>query len=298
MLFKETLDQYYPEVESALDELFTNVKSNQKHEQDLLLVIINASYLGYLDFSNKKYVPYGFGPGGWHNNADINQQEFFISYSNYIESQSRKDYFKDYDENKEKQATFEFMLQLELMIYLKFWESELMLKKLYQLSTLAQGKDYDWHFTVSDDDSPQLIIREKIRDSIIEKCPKYYSLLKTIYQSQIRNAAAHSKYYIVGQKLGFLNYNLPNAPFDQFDFTVWEEKFHKLFLLYQGVSKRMFYLRSEYIQKQEGKHFGLQINIPNISSSSDMSFIKYVNVGRPDWMWYTTWSKYYRDWVS
>lgn len=298
MLFKELLEKYASEVESALDELFINVKQNQRHEQDLLLIIINASYTGFWDFPNKKYAPYSFGPGGWINNADLNQQEFFIFYSHYIELKSRNDYFIDYNENKEKRAMFEFLLQLELMIYLKFWESELMLKRLYQLSVLAQGKNYDWHFALNDRDTPQKMIRKKIRDSIMDTCPKYYQLLKTIYQSQIRNAAAHTQYYIVGQHLGFLNSNPPDAPFTQIDFTIWEEKFHKLFLLYQGISKRMYYLSLEYIEKQKGKHYGLQINIPNISSSSDMSFIKHVNVGRTDWMWYTTWSKYYRDHVQ
>jgi hypothetical protein len=46
-------------------------------------------------------------------------------------------------------------LQVELMVYLKFWESDVILRKLYQLSNLAQAKNYDWHYRLEKDDSRQ-----------------------------------------------------------------------------------------------------------------------------------------------
>lgn len=166
------------------------------------------------------------------------------------------------------------------MVFLKLWESDVILRKLYQLSRLAQGKNYDWYFTIKKDDSRHTIIRELIRDPIKTICPKYYKLLKDIYLSQIRNTAAHSQFYIVGKKLGFNNYDPADlAPLTQITFDEWEDRFHNLVLLYNALIRCSQKTYTEYVTEQQDKHFGLQIRITKKDASVKHDWIKYVDTG-------------------
>lgn len=236
MLFSEKLASLRPEVDLAVEELFNTIKRTQTHDQDLLLIEINGFFDQRLE--NTKISPYVFGPGGWIYSSDLTQYRFFDKYRKEIENTPRKNWFSDFSTNTNKQLLYDFTLQIELMVYLKFWESDVMLRKLYQLSNLAQGKIYDWYFSINKDDSRHILIREVIRDPIKNICPKYFKLLKDIYLSQIRNAAAHSQFYVEQGKLGFNNYD-PNdfAPLSQIDFEDWEDRFHKLVLMYNALIK-------------------------------------------------------------
>jgi len=295
MLFKETLDRLRPEVETALDEIFQAVLSKQTHEQDLLLIEINGFYEKDYDTPDVKISPFLFGPGDWGYETDHTQYRFFDFYRRTIISELREDYFKDYDTNKEKQDLYDITLQMELMVYLKFWESDRMLKKLYHLSNLALGKNYDWQFEIVKDDSRNLLIRKSIRDPIKDICPKYYQLLKDIYLSQIRNAVAHSDFYITKTRLGFSNVDPTNhAPLGQIDFKTWEERFHKQILFYNGLIGRFQYFHSQYQKQQEDKEFGLEIRLTKNDGSERKDWIKFVHINRPDWMWYNNWQKYYK----
>lgn len=300
MIFKETLDKYQMEVDEALDELFEAVKTNQTHEQDLLLIEINGFYEEkHNDPEIKKrhnLSPFVFGPQGWIYFADITQYRYFDFWRRNISGQTRNEFFNDFNANPDKEIQYDITLQQELMIYLKFWESDRMLKKIYHLTNLALGNNYDWFFNISKDDSRHVIIREKIREPLKKICPKYYQLVKDIYLSQIRNAVAHSQFYITKQKLGFCNYDPDNhAPLSQIDFEDWEIRFHKQILYYNGLIKRFNESHAHYVKKQEGKEFGLQIRLTESGSSEKINSIKYVQAGRLDWMWYSTWEKHYKN---
>lgn len=301
MLFRETLDKLSPEIDAALDELFDTIKKSQTHEQDLLLVEINGFFDEKLEEPGVKkrfnLSPFVFGPQGWVYYADHTQYRFYDYYRRQIVNEPRKDFFKDYDSSLEKQAFYDITLQMELMVYLKFWESDRTLKRMYQLSNLAQGKNYDWYFAISQDDSRHTIIRGLVRDPIKNICPKYYKVLKDIYLSQIRNATAHSDYYITGRKLGFCNHDPNNhAPLTQIDFDEWEDRFHKLILLYNGLIGRFEKYHQEYIQQQEGKEYGLQIRLTERNGNEKHGWVKYfVDPHKADWMWYETWKKHYKN---
>jgi hypothetical protein len=121
-------------------------------------------------------------------------------------------------------------------------------------------------------------------------------LLKDIYHPQIRNAVAHSEFYIVGTTLGFNNYDVAkHHPLTQISFELWEERFHRLILLYNGLIKRFNASLKEYILQQDDKEFGLQIRLTNPDETTETRFIKYVDVNRPDWMWYNHWKKNHKN---
>lgn len=302
MLFRETLDDLSSEVEEAVDELFQAVKRNQSHEQDLLLVELNGFHdknIQEVKYSSN-LSPFDFGPGGWRYLSDFTQYRFYDFYRRKVISTSRLAYFSDYYQNKHKQNVYDITLQMELMVYLKFWESDVVLTKLYHLSNLAQGKNFDWFFSISKDDSRQILIRTLIRDSIKNICPKYYKLIKDVYLSQIRNAAAHSQFYIAQDMLGFNNYNpSDHAPLSQITFKQWEDRFHKLVLFYSSLIKWSNVTQKEYVSRQSGKHFGLDVRITERDGPEKHKWIKYVDTGgRVDWMWYDNWNKYYKDAIS
>lgn len=296
MLFKEILDKYKPEVEEAVNELFEEVKKNQTHEQDLLLVEINGFYMEPPNNPKlEKISPFVFGPGGWDYHANYTQYRFFNGYRRMIISDNPDTLLKESKTDENKKDAYELSIQMELMVYLKFWESTHTLKQLYHLSNLALGKSYDWFFKISKDDSRHTIIRENIRDSIKTTCPKYHKLLKDIYLSQIRNAAAHSSFYVIDGKLGFTNFNKNNhAPLTQIEFKDWEERFHKLILMYNELIYNFNLLKQDYIKKQEGKEFGLPIRLTEKNGKESIQWIKYADAGREDWIWYETWKEHYK----
>jgi hypothetical protein len=43
-----------------------------------------------------------------------------------------------------------YSIQMEMLIYLKIWEADLFIKKMYQLVRLNEGQAYDWHFGISE----------------------------------------------------------------------------------------------------------------------------------------------------
>ena len=71
----------------------------------------------------------------------------------------------------------------------------------------------------------------------------------------------------------------------EIDFVEWEDKFHKLILLYEGVLNRFQKHHSQYIAKQEGKEFGLDIRMTEKNGSTVNNWIKYETVNQAGWVW-------------
>lgn len=296
MIFKDIRDKHYPQVLEAVNQLFDAVIENQTHENDLLLVEIN----GMTRDNPESDIPfYEYGPDGWTYFDDQTQFRLFKSFTEGADVLKREEFFSDYKSSEGKQSFYDISMQCEMMAYLRFWESDKILKQLYQLTNLALGKPYDWHFSISPEDKRWEIIIKKIRNRIEDKCPKYFQLLKEMYYSQIRNAVAHSKFYILpkGMKVGFTNYihEDKSTPFYQEDFQMWEDIFHKLSIFYLEFHNRMIKHHNEFISKQNGKEFGLDIRVTKKDMKEESRWIKFVDVNRPDWMWYNTWKKHYKN---
>lgn len=268
MVFTELLNQFESEVKEAVEELFEKAYSNQKEKNDLLLVIVN----GFYDDKNAQalksngYSPYVIGPAQIGYSLET-LYEFFDYYrkTNILKS--------DFDSLLAKNETREaaehnerLSINIELMIYLKFWESDLLLCQLYNLTNLATGEYYDWHNTKVLDSRMDLI-RNKIQKPIEMICPKMYKLIEDIYSNQIRNAIAHSKYHFIGRALILANkdesvfYKLYNIPFDN-----WEERFHKTLLLYNYIIGSINKYSALYQEEVKDKHNGLAVSIPKLSA--------------------------------
>ncbi|KAA9338852.1 hypothetical protein [Adhaeribacter soli] len=145
-----------------------------------------------------------------------------------------------------------------MLIYLKFWEGDLFIKKLYQFTRLLLGEHYDWYFKISDSPKDKNtstgkrheIIREKVRDLLKGISPIIYNLLKDSYIPQLRNSIAHSNYSFLGRAI-HLNNDDKNSKFPQLtgiSFDSWIDIFHKTLVLHHQLLK-MDYMINDYYSK-------------------------------------------------
>jgi len=283
MLFKETLDRLRPEVEAAVNELFDAIQRNQSHPQDLLLTRIGR----YDGPGMTGYKPFGPGEGSWEREAENTQYEFYDFYRRQYETAPRVEFFKNALADEQLLKSVGLSMQLELMIYLRFWETDRLLTKLYHYTQLALGTPYNWQYRIDPDMKRHKLIREDIRDPLQTICPTYYALLKRMYRSQIRNAVAHSQYYITGHHIGFNNYkagtysDLTQKPFDW-----WEAIFHTVILFYNELIRHDQQLNDRAKrQDQLSAGAGIQIKYTDPTlGKEDLVYWKY-NYERDIWDW-------------
>lgn len=148
-------------------------------------------------------------------------------------------------------------IQLEMLIYLKFWEADLVIKKFYQLVRLLYGEPYDWHFKILESSrgsvgigTRQEIIRKMIRERIKKISPPIYDLIKSTYKTQIRNSIAHSNYSFLGRNIHPNNYiakdpscQLRNVPFDE-----WIDIFHNTLILHNEYIRMKHTINTFYAE--------------------------------------------------
>ena len=263
MVFKETLKKLDKDVKIAVDDFFKKAELNQKTENDILLVYIH----GFLDRENKeglnknKLSEFVFGPGyeGWC--AD-RFYEFFDIYRHRLDS--KKEFEKKLKDKKDEAELAErISVDIELLIYLKFWESDLILRQLYNLKNLALGNKYDWEFEPNKFWKKRELIRREIQQPIKAISPLFHDLIEETYSAQIRNAVAHTKYFFLGRNLQLTNkrdnphYKLYNVPFND-----WETRFHKVLLMYNHMIGNFNRINREHADKAADLHNGLALETP------------------------------------
>ncbi len=220
MIFKEILFETEDVIRPEMQRLIELANKNQNHQGDLLLLYVNGFYdESLLGFKGRN--PHVVGPGleghsehthyrFIHEYRTNNISEF--SYEEYLEMVKFKN--KKYTEQQEKlKFDEEISVQAEMLIYLKFWESDLIIKRLYQLARLLDGEPYDWYFKLSSNHfventtgARHIIIRELIRDRIEPHSQIIADLIRNTYKTQIRNAIAHSNYWIINRRIALTNY--------------------------------------------------------------------------------------------
>lgn len=300
MVFTETLNTYRDEIKEAVDELFDAAFKNQIADNDLLIVIIHGYYdADNLEFhTREKLSPYVFGPAHVGFSLDTFYEFFHFYRVNPLSKPGFETLLADPAQKEIAEHQERLALNLELLIYLKFWESDLLLRQLYNLVNLASGKYYDWNFTPPDLNqkkntagkfSRRPFIRNHIQSPMETICPKFHALVADNYSAQIRNAVAHSKYYFMGRNLQLANkdenefYELFNVPFAE-----WEIRFHKTLLFYNFIIGNLQRYDTLYQEEVKDKHFGLALSTPRLSPLGlrKNQWVKY-DTGRKRWLWST-----------
>lgn len=226
--------------------------SSQFHPSDMLLWKINGFYDDYLagikPNEKTKLNPHVIGPG-MAGHSEQTHYEFINQYrhsniSNYTFSEyvDKVKYDPEKKEEIDDLVSFESIsIQIEMLIYLKIWKADLMIKKLYELTRILNGEPYDWYFRVAESSrdknstgTRQEIIRKLIRDKLDKRSDFLKEWITSIYKTQIRNSIAHSNYSIIGRTINLNNYikNDPAAQLQNIEFNEWHNIFHKLLLLH------------------------------------------------------------------
>jgi len=293
MIFKDLIDELQGVVAQAVEELFNAAWMNQSHPQDMLLVDQHGFYEEFLvDKQVREHhilSPYVIGPSTIIS-GEITLYKFIDWYrqSHILE---KEQFERQVQSNQQAKLNEELTVQLEQSIYLRFWEADSLLKQYYQLSKLACGKPYDWHLKIPvhpREGSKQHIIRKKIRDRVKDACPKFYTLVKGNFVSQVRNAIAHSQFYLEGRGMYFLNYSDNPSAYSSLkgmSFDEWYRMFHTTLLLHNATIKSLNTYRQHYKEKTLDNGNRITVRITKKDKTEKLSDVSIPN-DRDEWVWY------------
>lgn len=257
MLKKENINKYENEVSLAVGELWNKAFMNQKNENDLVLILANGIKNNYPEETLKKLKNTNYQIG--HDFVHFKYSTFFNFFNQYKFVINEK----DYEVIEDKQLYDDVMVQMQLLSYMKFWEADLILKRLYNLSRLSQGKEYAWEIPKEKLNNRRILVKDEIQNPLQELCPKFYSFIEDIYSRQLRNAIAHSQYYIMFDTISLTNksenkhYKLNSISFER-----WDEIFTKVILLHNYMIDRFNRYHHFYAKEAEDKHNGLRVYFP------------------------------------
>jgi hypothetical protein len=314
MLFKDLLDKKFRLLKPDFDRLINDAGAKQTHPFDLLLVRENGVY----DYNPPTYEGIGklrpFQLG--RNIEGISFQTHHEFMGRFIEEHINKEktfeeYKKEVEWSKERSQEIDslrdeesYSIQKEMLLYLKIWESDTFIKKLFQFAQLIQGKDYDWHFKIDDNEKTgdkivtgkrEIIIRKKVRNKLEKGYPHLYAALKNAYISQLRNAIAHSQYSLFGSHIQLNNYKQGSngSPFPAFSFEEWTEKFHDSLVIYSHLG-RLDTMIGDYYELIAENNDGMgEVRVKRMKNTEDKPELipEYYPIQydpeRKMWRWYT-----------
>jgi hypothetical protein len=296
MLFTDILNKKTNQLQPEFDKLFEDILNNQSHEGDLLLIRVNGFYYPEANNWDNTLIknPYMIGPNT-EGHSDHWHYKFIHNYrQNSVSALPFEEYIKNFKWSEEKQKEIDILtesestsIQLEMLIYIKIWEADLFIKKLYQLTTLAFGEPYDWHFKIKEsnrDNSTSTgkredIIRNKIRDRLKNKYPNIYSAIKNAYKTQIRNSIAHSNYYFIGRYIHPSNYikNDPASQIEVLPFDEWIDIFHDTMVIYNQLIRFSHLIDNIYSKaaKDNNLLFQVRLNRTDPTEKTEYYLLKY-----------------------
>ncbi len=273
MLFEETIEKYDNEVKSAVDELFAKAYSHQSNDTDLLLVLMNALKTDYPPETLKRLDIDNYQIG-----ADIIGFRY-NSFYNFINQYGCKVFRKDdLDVKLLNSNDRDYFIENELIIYLKFWETDLILRRLYNIARLARGEKYDWEYNQSFFNTRRILVKDNIQKNLAKISPKFNKLINEVYISQIRNAIAHSQYYLMYDSIILTNKNeSKHYTIEAISFNDWEVRFHKNILLYHHLIRCNKEYLEKFQEKVKGRYNGLKVVFPEIGKMGidKIGWVKY-----------------------
>jgi hypothetical protein len=158
MLFKDILNKHAPLIRHDFRRLVASAMEKQQHPGDMLLWLNNGTYdESVTKFRHPEpgetYSPYVIGTHevghSEHSHyrfiqqyRTTNLQESHAKYLKSLEYPGGK-YSQEHSKKRDKlEEDEENSISLEMLIYLKIWESDNIIKKLYELVRLAHGESY------------------------------------------------------------------------------------------------------------------------------------------------------------
>lgn len=266
MLFKDVLIKHETELQDEFNKLIELAFAKQSHIGDLLIWYNNGSYdesiLNFKLANGTTYNPHTLGIGDI-GHSEIAHYKFIHQYrqayiykSTFTEYQKLLEYSPERSEEINELIDFEeTTINVEMLVYLKFWESDSIIKKFYELVRIINGEPYDWYFKIQESSrdtsatgARQDIIRKAIRDRLKTDFPNIYTAIKTAYKTQVRNAIAHSKYSFQQRNIHIHNF-IEQDPYSQIKnitFDEWITIFHLTIVIHNAYIRISNFVADEY----------------------------------------------------
>lgn len=300
MIFKDKLEEKGRLIKSEIDKLLDIAWKNQAHVGDLLLLHINGFYqedtlIWNENHPENKLNPHVIGPGS-EGHSEQAHYSFIHKYrTTNISEYTYPEYLKLHEWTQERKEEIdklvdieETSIQLEMLIYLKFWEADMIIKKLYQFTRILNGEHYDWYFKICESNRDKLctgtrqdIIRKKIRDKIKSHSKILYQVIKDTYKTQIRNSIAHSNYSFLGRNIHLNNFikDDPHSNISSLSFDEWVDIFHNTIVLHNEYIRMNNLINEHYAQIAKKHNNIMEILITEKDGKQYPLYIEY----RPEW---------------
>ncbi|MDP2301787.1 MAG: hypothetical protein Q8N03_05110 [Ignavibacteria bacterium] len=300
MIFKDKLIEKDQIISPEIDRLLDIAKNKQAHVGDLLLFYINGFYqennlIWNENNPEKKFNPHVIGPGSEGHSEQVHYSFIHKYRTTNISNLTSPEYLKLHERTQERSKEIdklvdieETTIQFEMLIYLKFWEADMIIKKLYQFARALNGEFYDWYFKVSESNrdktstgTRQDIIRNSIRDKIKPHSEKLYQVIKDTYKTQIRNSIAHSNYFFLGRHIQLNNHikDYPHTKIRALSFDEWIDMLHNTLVLHNEYI-RMNNLINDHYAELASKHDNtMEILVTEKDGKQYPLFVEY----RPEW---------------
>ena len=275
MIFPDKISDVNNILEPEINRLFDLALKKQADNGDLLLMYANGFY--YKDPTDESINPHVIGLSS-EGHSELAHCSFIDKYrSIFISKYTLSEYLKLHEYSQEKKEEIdrlvdfeEMTIQLEMLIYLKFWEADMIIKKLYQFVRILSGEHYDWYFKIKESnrdtdatDSRQELIRVKIRNALKDISSIICNLIESTYKTQIRNSIAHSNYSFVGRNIHLNNYikNDPASPLISISFDEWINIFHNTLALHNQYISLNNKINEYYIKQASESENSIHILI-------------------------------------
>ncbi len=216
MIKKSDFAQIDKEIKDCLQSTLEDIKTNSLH--NYIIFIADGEYKPEYEDSTTISNPYVID-NRIDFYKDLTRFEFLVNFlKNYY---SFPPDITETDDNT-------YRISIELMIYTHVWESKSFLKKLYRLSHISNGEEYNWDVNVPDM-SKHDFIRNDIRATFEKKNNCLAEIIKKGFHTSLRNAFAHSEYSIDtfnGNKRIWLD-TYTGKPWDiqEISFDDWSRRF-------------------------------------------------------------------------
>jgi hypothetical protein len=297
MLFKDKLEEKKSIIRPEIDRLLNLALKNQSHPGDLLLFHINGFYsdmkMWNLRHPNNKLDPHLIGPGV-EGHSEMAHHKFIAKYRSRIHGPNYSDYVAQFivkkwtkaigKRNEKLLEAEEISIQLEMLIYLKFWEADMIIKKLTQFVRILNGESYDWYFKIAessrDTDSSgtrQNLLREQVRNKIEPYSRVVYEIIKDTYKTQIRNSIAHSNYSFIGRAIHPNNFikNDPHSQIQAISFDEWVDIFHCTLILHNEYLRMNNVINQHYARIAADYDNTMEILITDKSGKQYPAYVEY-----------------------
>lgn len=257
MITKNKFNQIYLKVKNAVESAFLHCR-NVCRDDKFMAYLADGEFEAYLNDPNV-----GFNPNTIDNSMDHYRDESRVKFLlGFIRT------FYSFPNSTNEILDDEYRLNLELMIYTHIWESKHLLKNLYRLTQLALDNAYPWKVPVPEF-TKHKFFRNEIRDGLKKVNLDIADVISKGFNSQFRNAFAHSDYVIdSGNKRinfysdgGFEPHEVPFISFDD-----WNERFVYSFLLSYHLFHEKQKQRISFFSHSRDSEFGLVLPTGNNGS--------------------------------